>query len=118
MKPAGAWALVIATVIGLAVGQILFKVGAMRINEAPHPTLASWLNVPIVIALVVYALSTLAWIAALRQLPLSVAYPVVALAFVIVPVTAHFVVDEPLSVRTLVGTVLIVVGVAISVSRA
>ena len=48
-------------------------------------------------ALALYAVATVLWVYVLRTVPLSAAYAVFAFAFIIVPVLAHFVLDEPLS---------------------
>ena len=108
------WILVLATVAGLSAGQMLFKLGAIRVNENIHEGLLAWLNVPIIAAVLLYGVCTLMWIGALRVLPLRVAYPVVALSYVIVPLLGHFVLREALTVRTMVGSVIIVVGVIVA----
>jgi undecaprenyl phosphate-alpha-L-ara4N flippase subunit ArnE len=66
-------------------------------------------------ALVLYGFATLLWVYVLRTVPLSSAYAMFSLAFVVVPVVAHFVLGEPLSVNALVGGAIIVVGVVIAV---
>jgi multidrug transporter EmrE-like cation transporter len=116
MKTAVAWALVAGTVCGLAVGQILFKLGAIRLNSQSEGAIA-WVNLEIISALIVYMLSTVLWVTALRALPLRIAYPVSAFGFVLVPVLGHYVLKEPLTVRTLIGAVVIIAGVAISTSQ-
>lgn len=118
MNPVAAWVLVAGTVLGLAVGQVLFKMGALRLNAEVPDSVLAWVNVPLAAALIIYALSTVLWVSALRSLPLRVAYPVSAVAFVLVPILGHFVLDEPLTLRSLVGAAVIVAGVAISTSQA
>jgi drug/metabolite transporter (DMT)-like permease len=65
-------------------------------------------------AAALYGASTLAWIVALRSIPLSQAYLFMALGFVIVPVAAHFIFGEPLNSRLLVGAALICIGIWIA----
>lgn len=110
------WILVVATVVGLSVGQVLFKLGAIRMNADAQGGVMAWLNVPIVAAIVVYAVCTVMWIGALRALPLRVAYPVAALSYLLVPVLGHLFLREPLTVRTMVGGLVIIVGVVIASS--
>jgi undecaprenyl phosphate-alpha-L-ara4N flippase subunit ArnE len=105
------WILVIGTIAGLSIGQVLFKIGAMRMNADAQGGVMAWLNVPIVTAVVVYAVCTLMWIAALRALPLRVAYPVVALSYLLVPLLGHFFLRESLSAITVVGGLCIIGGV-------
>lgn len=100
-------------VASLAMGQILFKLAASAMKSGNW--VADWLlNWHLMIALVVYAFATGLWVLLLRSVPLSVAYPFVALAFFIVPVVAHFVLGEPLRWQTLAGAAVIVAGVWIS----
>lgn len=116
MNPKIAWLLVFATIAGLSAGQMLFKIGALRLERDGAPTSIPFLNVPIVVALLIYVISTMFWISALRVLPLRLAYPVSALAFVVVPVLGHYFLDEPISVRSLIGAVIIVAGIAVATS--
>jgi drug/metabolite transporter (DMT)-like permease len=116
MNPKIAWLLVIATMAGLSAGQILFKLGAERLERDGPPTPIPFLNVPIVVALLIYVVATMCWISALRSLPLRLAYPVSALAYVLVPVLGHFFLNEPLSARSLLGAAVISAGVAIATS--
>jgi multidrug transporter EmrE-like cation transporter len=112
------WIMVAATVVGLSAGQILFKLGATRINQDFDRSLLAWLNWPIVAALVIYGVSTVIWIWALRTMPLRMAYPVSALGFFFVPVLGHYFLGEDLSVRTIVGAMVIILGIVISTSAA
>ena|SRR5689334_20199460 len=109
--------LVLSCVLLLAVGQVLFKHAAQqwRVEGWSLATLRNLLSPALLIAMVLYAAATLLWILALRTLPLTTAFPLYALTFVIVPVLAHFFANEPLSARTIAGAVVIVIGVAISV---
>ena len=85
-----------------------------------RPGLSNWIvstitNPLLILALAVYGVATLLWIFSLRNVPLSLAYPFVALAFVFVPVMAHFALSEPLKAKTFYGFILILAGVTISV---
>ncbi len=105
--------LTLLCVVGIGVGQILFKLSASA-SAANDQSILGFLNGWLVAALVLYGAATLLWIYVLRVVPLALAYPLFALAFVLVPVLAHYVFDEPLRMSSLVGGVLIVAGVAIS----
>jgi len=59
------------------------------------------------IAVVIYGTCTLLWIIILRIVPLSVAYSVFSLSFLIVPTLAHLFPNEPVSWRVYAGGVLI-----------
>ncbi len=109
--------LIILTVILLSVGQILFKVAAEAINISRSGFIGGFLSPKLIAALVVYAFATFAWILVLRVTPLRVAYPFVALAFFIVPVLAHFFLDERLGWNTIAGSCLIAFGVWVSILK-
>jgi drug/metabolite transporter (DMT)-like permease len=103
----------------LAAGQVLFKIAAghWRVDGLTARTLTSFLSGWMVVALVVYAIATVLWVYVLRTVPLSVAYPLFALAFILTPVVAHYVLDEPLSWRVFAGGAVIVAGVVIATGR-
>jgi undecaprenyl phosphate-alpha-L-ara4N flippase subunit ArnE len=62
-------------------------------------------------------LSMLAWVQVLRKLPLTVAHPLTGAIFVMVPVASHFIWNEPLNSKRLIGILVIGVGIVI-VARA
>ena len=109
-------ALLIGTLACLSVGQVLFKMAAMQM-DALQPLLQRWLlNYFLLAALAVYAAGTVFWVSALRQMPLRLAYPVVALSYLAVPILSHWLLAEELSMRAMAGAVIIVLGVWISVT--
>ena len=105
----------LATVFALSVGQVLFKLAALQMQD--HHSLAQRfiLNPYMVAAAVVYGGATIVWVSLLRQVPLQVAYPFVALAFFFVPIMGCFVLQEPVRWQTLAGALVIMVGIWISV---
>jgi drug/metabolite transporter (DMT)-like permease len=109
--------LVLACVVLIGGGQVLFKLAAVqwRVDAGAWVALRSLLSPAFVVALIVYGLATLLWVYALRTVPLSLAFPLYALTFLLVPVLAHFVGGEPLSMNTLIGGAIIVAGVVVSV---
>ena len=117
MKQLGAlqWLALMLVVLGLSVGQILFKLAAGQISglrSALQSALSGWL----LLALVVYGLATVLWVHTLRSVPLRIAYPFVALAYVVVPLLGWMWLHEPIAARTLVGAAIILVGVWVSVA--
>lgn len=104
-------ALVIGTILLLAVGQVLFKFAASDISLSHPKTLLSfWL----LCALVTYGIATAAWLLVLSRVPLSVAFPFYGLIFLIVPVLAWLVLNEPIKPQVVLGGLLIFVGVIVS----
>ena len=108
-----ALAIVVASNVG---GQLLFKLAADQVKDEANP-IAMILRLSTVptmwAALVLYAITTLAWVWVLRIMPLSVAYSVVTLVFIFVPLLAIWLFKEPLTPQFAVGAGLIVVGVVL-----
>jgi undecaprenyl phosphate-alpha-L-ara4N flippase subunit ArnE len=102
----------------IAAGQVLFKIAASqwRVDGWTLAAARSFLSVTMIAALVIYAFATLLWVYVLRSAPLTLAYPLFSLAFIVTPLVAHFAIGEPLSWRTFAGGALIVAGVLVSVS--
>jgi drug/metabolite transporter (DMT)-like permease len=109
--------LTLACVALIAVGQLLFKsaAGQWRIEGWSWSTLRGFLSPVMLVALFIYAAATLLWVFVLRTVPLSTAYAVFSLAFLIVPLLARVFLGETLSANTLVGGAVIVAGVIIAV---
>jgi len=59
-------------------------------------------------------MTILIWIYVLRTLPLSLAYPLTALSYVIVPVFSFLFLHEKISWQTAAGCTVIIIGVIIS----
>jgi multidrug transporter EmrE-like cation transporter len=57
--------------------------------------------------------ASLFWMLALKKLPLSTAYPFTASSFLLVMLFAALVFDEAITIPKLIGTVLIVSGIAV-----
>ncbi len=110
--------LIITCVLGISAGQILFKLASSSFPVAFG--MAEWLqflvNKYFVSALIIYGAATIGWIMALKRVDLFIAYPFMALAFIIVPCASYYILGEPLTSRTFIGASLIVTGLIISVS--
>ena len=102
----------------LACGQVLFKIaaeslkGPVGIDARTALQLAT--NGYLLLGLALYLASTLLWIFLLRDTDLSRAYPMVALALVMVPLLGTFVFGKQLSVRLIVGIAIVIMGLAIA----
>ncbi len=97
----------------IAVGQVLFKMTGARLQTENAPFLSIALNPIFLLALVIYGLSTLAWVHVLKSAPLSYAYSFMALTFIIVPLLASLWLHEPIGWRYMLGAALIVSGLII-----
>jgi drug/metabolite transporter (DMT)-like permease len=99
----------------LAAGQILFKRTATPLVGLPMPEqlLALLVQPSFYTACLLYAAATVLWVWLLTHIPLSAAYPFVALSFVVVPVASWWFLGEPLDRRYWTGIGLIVAGVGV-----
>lgn len=106
--------LTLLCVFGISSGQVLFKIAA-RSASASTDVISMGRDLvfnPFLIGgLVVYLATTFLWIWLLRSVPLSVAYPFMALAFLFVPVMGAAFLGEPLSIRNALGAALIILGI-------
>ncbi len=71
----------------------------------------------IVGALFCYAFSVVVWILALSRVPVSIAFPMLSMAYVVNAIAAYYLLGEPFSATKLVGMGVIILGVII-ISRA
>lgn len=108
---------IIGVVLVLAAGQITFKFAAQSIRILPSQTLFNLLRdnaLPlslVAVALLLYLLSAIAWVYALRTVPLSIAFMFNALAFVIVPAAGFLLFGEQIPRFFLPGLAFIVAGI-------
>ena len=106
-------AVLCAYAAGMAGGQILFKLAALRLpadGPLAERTFALLQNGYFLAALAAYLVLAILWVWILSFTPLSRAYPFVALAFAITPVLGGALFAEPLSGRLLAGIGVILVG--------
>lgn len=108
--------LVAICVISLVIGQLLFKAISGEIIEPFDIFRRRDTLLKLSAAVILYGSSTIAWIIALRTLPLSQAYLFNALTFVLVPVAAFFYFHEVLEVRFFIGSAFIIAGIIIASS--
>ena len=105
--------ILIAYAAGMAGGQLLFKMAALS-SPAGGPLIerlsAMMLNGFFAAAVLLYAALAVLWVWVLSFTPLSRAYVFVALAFAVTPLLGAVVFAEPISVRLVIGIVLIFCG--------
>ncbi len=106
-------ALLIAYAGGMAGGQVLFKMAALKgVADGPmvERLFSMMLNRFFAAAVLLYAALTVLWVWILSFTPLSRAYVFVALAFAVTPLLGAFVFAEPISVRLVIGIGLVFCG--------
>jgi drug/metabolite transporter (DMT)-like permease len=101
-------ALAVATVLGLTLGQVLFKLAASR------GALTDIITSPVLwVALVLYGGVTVIWVLLLREVELSRAYPVIAATYVLIPAVSVLFLGEKLGPYYPYGVVLILAGIVL-----
>lgn len=110
------YAIIIACVIVVAIGQLMLKTVGTRLGTRGFEALLTDHSTALLfaLALAAYGASTLGWVLALRQVPLSTAYLFMSASFILVPLMAFFVLGEPVSLRVIIGGILIVSGILVA----
>lgn len=107
--------LTLLCVIGIAIGQILFKISANSMNRTGTffaiETLAVFFA-----TMVLYGITSVGWVLILRKAELGKVYPFMALAFVIVPLASRIIFGERFAPSYFIGTALIMAGIAVTVA--
>ncbi len=101
-------------VVGLAVGQILFKVSAVEIT-ASGSMFSLKAAGALFAAMCIYGMTSVVWVWILQKVELGRVYPLMALAFILVPIGSHFVFGEHFQTQYFIGVALIMVGIIIAV---
>jgi multidrug transporter EmrE-like cation transporter len=113
-----AFSLVLTGVLLNAAAQLLLKAGTNRIGEFAF-TLANLVPVGMKVAaspfvlggLACYGVSVVVWIMALSRVPVSVAYPMLSIGYIVNAAAAWMLFGESLTAQKLAGIGFIVVGV-------
>jgi multidrug transporter EmrE-like cation transporter len=112
--------LLLFAVATAATGQVMLKHGMQIATARAHDSSGSlalraatspW----VLLGLVVFGVSAIAWLAALSKVPLSVAYPFNALGYLVILIASILVLHERANVMTWVGSLLVVSGLLIVV---
>lgn len=104
----------ILCVVGLAVGQILFKVSATALSQS-GTFLAIKPAAILFAAMCLYGATSVAWVWVLQKVELGRVYPLMALAFVLVPLGSYLVFGERFQPQYFIGIAMIMVGIFIAV---
>ena len=107
-----------------AAAQILMKLGTNAIGHfefSAENILPIGLKLAtewhIIVALFCYAISVVVWILALSRVPVSIAFPMLSMAYVVNAIAAWYLLNEAFNPVKLVGMGVIILGVVI-ISRA
>jgi undecaprenyl phosphate-alpha-L-ara4N flippase subunit ArnF len=118
MMPAKTMLLILGSVLFSVAGQLLLKSGAQHLaglGRAAYLFAASR-NLYVLLGLGAWAASTICWLYVLRVAPLSRAYGLTSLTYVLILLASVLLFGEQVRRLHVVGTLLIVVGIACLVS--
>ena len=106
--------LILATVACSAVGQLFLKSGAQQLAPLGplEFLLAAARNVHVLSGLAAWIASTVCWLYVLRVAPLSIAYGLTSLNYVLIPLASVYVFGEQIRRPHVVGMVMIIIGIA------
>jgi drug/metabolite transporter (DMT)-like permease len=113
--------LLITSVLLAVAGQLLMKKGMMVFGTFPVSQLISriipmFLNPFVFFGFVCFGFSSIIWLVVLSRLPLSLVYPMVSIAYVLVALFSWLVFKETVSAARWAGVFVIILGV-ILISR-
>jgi multidrug transporter EmrE-like cation transporter len=106
--------LILGAVVFSALGQLFLKSGARNLSGVDRLEflLAAAQDMRVLLGIVAWAASTVCWLYVLRVAPLSQAYMLSSLTYVLIPVASIYVFGEQIRRLHAVGMVLIILGVA------
>ncbi len=117
MKPIG---LILIPVVFASISELSMKKAISSFGEISFKALLTWTfhitlftNPYVLFALGLYAISVLLWLVVLSRVPLSYAYPMVSLSYVLVILASKWILGESISWIRWVGVLLICLGVAL-----
>ena len=112
------YAALLLAVTANTVGQILFKLSADRIRDSSDGILTAYFTSPYIwFAVAFYFGASVVWVWVLQWLPISTAYPVMSLVFVLVPLAGIFLFKETQDLRFFFGVALIFGGILLVTIR-
>ena len=103
-----------------ATANVLLKIGATRLGGLDAPDLAGRLitNYHLLAGLSLFALNVVFYLLALTRLNLSIAYPIMMAGGVVIIVAASvLLLQEALTIRQVVGLLLLIVGIVLVAER-
>ena len=112
-----------ATIACDVAGQLCFKLGASRLPAHDGPDRGGFLRGLVsdgwlLAGILAYAAQLIVWVQILAILPLSMAFPIASLTFLVVALACRVFLSERLDAGQFAGVVLVMAGVAIVASAA
>ena len=113
-----AFALILTGVLLNAAAQLFLKAGTNTLGVVSFST-GEWLsqaarvglNPHIIGGMLCYAFSLVAWVMALSRVPVSIAYPMLSIGYIVTAIAAYFLFGESLGLSRWLGIAFIIIGV-------
>jgi small multidrug resistance pump len=93
----------VAAIAAGVVGQVLLKTG----SDGSVSVVTQFLNPFTIVGFGAYGLAGILYVVAIKKIPVSLAYPSVAVSYIIVGIIAHYMWNEPFGLPQIGGMVLI-----------
>jgi drug/metabolite transporter (DMT)-like permease len=104
--------LLIINVLLLVTGQFLWKIAVTPIDNWNLPSFIQVALSPyFILGGILYVAATGIWLVILSKLPLSIAYPIQSLSYVLGLIGAYFIFKESINMNQIIGIILILGGV-------
>ena len=106
--------LVFINCLMLGTGQILWKTGIKEVSMGSiKEIIALLLNKYMLAGIFVYITSTFYWFTIIKKFDVTKVYPLQSMSYIIVLILGYFILKEPITKSTIIGTIVIVLGVFI-----
>lgn len=121
MTKVSAYAMLAGMIVLSALSVLVFRLQITRMGSPPAELFGKLLFVvqalltPLAVAAMAsFGIAFVFWTLASTKLPLSVAYPLTSLIYPLVLIGSHFLFGEPLGPYRIAGTLIIMIGLAVS----
>jgi len=113
--------LLFSCILITSIAQIFLKYGSQikLVSSVPTKTHSyiDLVNSYILIGIVLYGIAAIIWVFTLRIMPVSIAYPTMAVSYIIVAIAGVYLFNEHLSLPNITGLILIITGVTLLVAH-
>jgi drug/metabolite transporter (DMT)-like permease len=104
----GYYLLVILLAATNTCSNILIKIGANKVDGINFKLLTNWF---LIIGLTLFGLGFILWVFILNKVQLSIAAPIMSLAYVFIMIASYLLFKEPITGVKVIGVILILFGV-------
>lgn len=97
-------------------GELLLKAGVNRVGEfSPSLTVVmrTFTEWRVILGFGLIFAGSLFWLGVISRVDFSLAYPLLALSYVVSMIPAHFLLNETITANRVVGAIIIIVGVVV-----